>query len=631
VGRHPNSQILNDASRKLKLATMLVLASTFPIFPFTDANNIRFRCCNVANTQTQATAFQLPDKSPKAAKESHSDALKRLNKLADDAQIIGDASARSRLSARIAKVLWAYDETRARLMFKFAFDRAVDIPKLDETRKEKQLTCGLVRAEIIRLWSEKDARSAAEQLLDGTSEKGCIYGPRNRANTEHPRSDLFATTAASIVRTDVDLAYRLGLMSLDDGITINIGELLNSLALKDEKLANQLLAACIDRIATKDVNALEIVDVARFLFGEEISPAPRQRAETNVEEKAAFKKAFGTKFLTAALAATDRFVSKIERQQSKEGVDDRVTDPEIEQVWNHDSGVKEVAASYYSMLLDIREAVRNYDPDKLGQTQSLLARVGHWMSPVDREHMLVFYDNDDTPESLAAEAEKASDAGQKSELYDLAAQLAQQKGDDTKALELAAKIDDEAKRTTLSDGFRMTRAFQAADKQDFTQARELVEMIKRSDMRLNALLIIVERMRPTSETNKREAGAWLEEAQSLLNTEPGAAHKAYTMMAVARAYTQIDPEAAFKTTARAIDIVNGLSGPFSADKEQWQFLRNNPSDPLSLFGSDTRLLESLARIDYVRTLGLAGRFNDPALVVASQLSIVRMNLPPVRN
>jgi hypothetical protein len=568
---------------------------------------------------------------PKAAKESQSDALKRLNKLADDAQLIGDASARGRLLARIAKVLWTYDETRARFMFKFAFDRAVDIPKPDETKKEKQLTCGLVRTEIIRLWSEKDARSAAEQLLDGTSEKGCIYGPRNRANTEHPRSDLFATTAASIVRTDVDLAYRLGLMSLDDGITFHLTELLNNLALKDEKLANQLLSASIDRIAARDVNALEIVDVARFLFGDEVSAAPKQRAETKVDEKAAFKKAFGTKFLTAALAATDRFVSKIERQQRKEGADDRVTDPEIQQVWNHDSGVKEVAASYDSMLLDIREAVRNYDPDKLGQTQSLLARVGHWMSPVDQEHMLVFYDNGDTPESLAAEAEKASDAGQKSELYDLAAQLAQQKGDDTKALELAAKIDDEAKRTTLSDGFRMTRAFQAADKQDFAEARQLVEMIKRSDMRLNALLIIAERITQTGGTNKKEAAAWLADAQILLNTAPAGAQKAYQMMAVARAYAQIDAETAFKTTARAIEIVNGLSGPTSGDISQWQFLRNNPSDPLSVFGSDTRLFESLARIDYVRTLGLAGRFNDPALVVASQLSVVRMNLPPVRN
>src|SRR5215471_11600570 len=94
-------------------------------------------------------------------KESQSDALKRLNKLAEDASDIGDASARSRLLARIARVLWPYDETHARLMFKFALDRAVDIPKPDETKKEKQLTCGLVRAEIIRLWSEKDARSAA--------------------------------------------------------------------------------------------------------------------------------------------------------------------------------------------------------------------------------------------------------------------------------------------------------------------------------------------------------------------------------------------------------------------------------------------------------------------------------------
>jgi hypothetical protein len=156
-------------------------------------------------------------------------------------------------------------------------------------------------------------------------------------------------------------------------------------------------------------------------------------------------------------------------------------------------------------------------------------------------------------------------------------------------------------------------------------------MIKRSDMRLNALLIITNRITQTGETKKKEATAFLEEAQLLLNTAPADAQKAYKMMEVARAYTQIDPETAFKTTARAIDIVNGLSGPTSADKTQWQFLRNNPSDALSIYGSDTRLFESLARMDYKRTLGLAGRFNDPALVVATQLSVVRTNLPPVRN
>jgi len=150
-------------------------------------------------------------------------------------------------------------------------------------------------------------------------------------------------------------------------------------------------------------------------------------------------------------------------------------------------------------------------------------------------------------------------------------------------------------------------------------------------MRLNAFLIVAERITRSGETHKKEAAAWLDEAQLLLNSAPAGAQKAYKLLELARSYIQIDAETAFKNTGRAIDTINGLSRQTVGDETQWQFLRNNPSDPLSVFGSDTRLFESLARIDYDRTLTLAGRFNDPALVIASQLSVVRTNLPPVRS
>ena len=568
----------------------------------------------------------------KALVESQSDALKRLNQLADDASLIGDSSARSRLLARIASLLWPYDETRARMLFKFAFDRAIDLPKPEDEAKEKRLTCGLVRAEVTRLLSEHDPKSAAEELLNSADETTCYYGQRNRASSEHPRSELLSLTALSVVTSDPDLAYRLGLMSLEDGITTHVGELLNKLSVKDEKLARQLLSACIDRISGKDVNALEILYVALFLFQDEISADPKQRAQANVAEKAEFKKAFATKLLNGALVATDRFVGKIEQQlRGKEKADEHATDPEILKVWTREADIRELAASYYSMLLDVQEGVKRYDRDKLQQTQSLLDRLGRWMDPIDRDHMLVFYDNGDTPESLVNEAEKTSDSGQKRELYELASQLAQQKGDHNKALELAAKIDDEEKRNYLSDGLRLTRAFQAADKQEFGQARALIETITRPEMRLRALIDIAERITPTSETRKKEASALLDEAQVLLSTGSPGPQQARMMMELARVYAQADSETAFGVTARAIDMVNSSSGSSNPDKTRWQFAPIMTfSDPLSIFGTETRLFETLAKIDYARTLRLGRRFNDPALVVSAQVSVLRMNLPPIR-
>src|SRR5207249_9018618 len=140
-------------------------------------------------------------------------------------------------------------------------------------------------------------------------------------------------------------------------------------------------------------------------------------------------------------------------------------------------------------------------------------------------------------------------------LYELASQLAQQNGDHNRALELAAKIDDEERRNYLSDGLRLTRAFQAADKQEFGQARALIETITRPETRLRALIDIAERITPTSETRKKEASALLDEAQVLLSTGSPGPQEARTMMELARVYAQADSETAFSVTARAIDMV----------------------------------------------------------------------------
>src|SRR5947207_2824930 len=179
-------------------------AATMPQLANSQSPNLRVG--QSAQRRLPVTASPNNDQQ-KALVESQSDALKRLNQLADDASLIGDSSARSRLLARIASLLWPHDETRARMLFKFAFDRAIDIPKPDDVAKEKRLTCGLVRAEVTRLFAEHDPKSAAEQLLNSANETTCYYGPRNRASSEHPRSELLSLTALSLASNDPDLAY----------------------------------------------------------------------------------------------------------------------------------------------------------------------------------------------------------------------------------------------------------------------------------------------------------------------------------------------------------------------------------------------------------------------------------------
>ena len=84
-------------------------AATMPRAANTRATNLRLG---------QGVQKRLPTIPPidnerlKALNDKQSAALKRLNQLADDASLIGDSSARSRLLARIASLWWPYDESR---------------------------------------------------------------------------------------------------------------------------------------------------------------------------------------------------------------------------------------------------------------------------------------------------------------------------------------------------------------------------------------------------------------------------------------------------------------------------------------------------------------------------------------
>src|ERR1043165_5138271 len=122
----------------------------------------------------------------KALKLAQANALKRLNQIVDEADLIADAAARSRMLARIASALWTYDETRARNLFKLAYDQAINVPKPAEDIYARRPTCGTVRAEIARLLIPLDHKLAA-QLVSAADLDSCDYGPRSRASSEDAR------------------------------------------------------------------------------------------------------------------------------------------------------------------------------------------------------------------------------------------------------------------------------------------------------------------------------------------------------------------------------------------------------------------------------------------------------------
>ena len=575
-----------------------------------------------------------PDPAAEAARQKaiqlkQANALKRLNALAGDADLIADPADRVRLLAKIASVLWNYDELRARSLFKLVYAQAINIPKSEDELFARRPTCGSVRVEISQLLRSLDARLAA-QLASAGALESCDYGPRNRATSEDSRSEALTDVALAIVDGDAAGAYRLGIKSLETGIVFRTGDLITKLFATNPSLGEEFLNACLTRISVADVNGLEVHDLITFMFHEEVELDAKQRATANSDQNAELKKRFARKLLAAALAASDRLVSKIETQQrGREKPDEYISDPDVRKVWTRAATIQEMAASYYSMMLNVIEGVRRYDPDQLPAAQALIDRLGRWMDPLDRKHFLVFYGNGDTPESLAAEAESTRDPEQKKVLYEYAVDLAQQNEEDAKALAYAAKLDDPDLRQYFTDNvwmrkIAMTQAAQFADVDAF------IEKIKGPEQRLGSLMMIAEQTTPTDAKQRTAYLARLDEAKQLaLSGAPGR-QQASLIMRLARLYAAVDPNRGFEETTKAIQIVNSAPEKPLADKTHWQFRPQpfNSTDPITVFFSDPRLFETLAKADYDRTMQLAATFSNPSLAITAELLALRTALPP---
>ncbi|HEY7184484.1 MAG TPA: hypothetical protein VIC84_23810 [Blastocatellia bacterium] len=293
-------------------------------------------------------------------------------------------------------------------------------------------------------------------------------------------------------------------------------------------------------------------------------------------------------------------------------------------VFSEVAPVRERAASFFSALTDLLPAFEQHHPTNLLSARSLIEKLGDRMDPLERAHMFVFYDNGDTPDSLVAEAEASAEAQSRDELYCLAASLADLKGDTDKAFSIASRIGAPERRDDMIDSLRNNQVVKALNEAKYAEARELASRIKIPEFRIRVMLFI--------STQAAQAGhgaqiiPLLEETEALLlQTSPSSSlERAAMLMEIARVYVRADLGRGKTAMKNAIDSINAAAGATVDAATRRRFgLPVTPVDPLSLFGSDMRAFESMARNDYFQSLRLAKSFDDRALAIVAQLAVVR--------
>jgi hypothetical protein len=430
---------------------------------------------------------------------------------------------------------------------------------------------------------------------------------------------LLGQVAISLVPEDPVGAARLGHQSLVNGIVFSLPELLSRLEKKEAELAERLLEAALVRIETEEVNALELLELARYLVGEEASPSPNNEHETDKSNQDVNSAAV-VRFLNAVLTATERFVATI-----KPGNRDYAT---LQGPFSEHASVEERAASFFSALTKLLRPFERYHRSRLDEARTITEGLKRWMDPISRDHMFVFYDNGDTPESLIAEAEITRDAKSRDDLYNLAASLADQKGDYRKALSIASRIASVEDRLEVIEGVWSGQIGRAINAGQYEEALLLVREISRPERQVMQLVNIARQAAQTS--HRPRASKALDGAINLLSTirplpTPESARE---LLEIARVYASVDASRGFNLMKTAIDQINLVEMmPRDADTHR-RFARPvGPTDALTLFGSDSRWFESLARADYFKAIRLAARFNNQALSIAAQLAVVSKMLP----
>jgi hypothetical protein len=559
-------------------------------------------------------------RKPAISKEEHQkrvqrDAVKRLNLLENHSKEIADPAARVRVQARIADALWHRDEGQARRLFTKAFDDAITIQDPGSSEPYNNLSCGKVRSEILIYISQRDPRFAAQLVRRGQADAGCSFGPRERATSEDGRSVMLVQIASSILAKDPIEAARLGRESLSGGIVSQLPELCRNLQEVNSSLGNELMDAAIEHIRLREINGLELVSLGREIFGE---PSMKGgKAILNLEKKV--DALLARRLLNASLSALTRVVEKLEANQLNSAAEFSAFTPF--------APTEEIAASFYTALTELLPAFDRYDAEEAAAARSLLERLAARMDVVARNHMYVFYDNGDTPEGLMAEAEATKDERTKTELYELAAILADGKESFDRVMEIVGRIPDADKRTDMHDSVLRNQVFRLLDEKKSAEARQLMGRLIKPEMQVDVLTTMARRSAGSGDA--ADALGLLDEATDLLLgiRDGQRLRHAKMLMGIARMVAKLDAERGFKAFKAAINLINAKAFIPNDAEVQSRYARGiYPTNSLSLFGGDLREFEVLSRADYFQALKLAQAFDDKALGLVAELAVIRVKL-----
>jgi hypothetical protein len=526
---------------------------------------------------------------------------------------------RIQIKARAAYILWQYDETRARNLFREVMANMADLlnnPPDAETPEVARMFGGtkMMQGEMMQMLAMRDPRMARE-FLRATSTPKSQAGNKDGNIIEEPDLQLDMRLAAQVAESDPKLAVEIAEERLAKGLSYQLLGVISSLQEKDP-------------------------DAAAKLAGEVMT---KLRAEKLSENG-------GAKQIAVALLsmATAKHEKKDKAATSTPLLDQAALRELAEMIAGEALRNSGDYQTLYSMRT-VMPAVEQYAPARAAQLKQKLSKTMASEEGEEGEE-----GTEDTTSEVVENYRSIIDKGSADELltaaaksqppfrdmfYQRAAAKLAEDSDTEHARQLVnEKVQDANQRKSMLEQIDKAATMAEAERGKSEQARKMLAALHTNEERVQLLAQLA--IGANAKGEKKIALKFLEDASGMINQRAKNVKQLAAQLAVAHAYVQIDPARSFAILEPMVDQLNELVSAaivlygFSSEEivRDDEIMLRPMMAVLGFAGGGVvqyvNDLAVLARADFERTKNLMGKFQRDELRIIMHLTLAQSILAP---
>ena len=567
-----------------------------------------------AQNKTKPPASEKPVKAEASAEPAltpqQQRALALLDQLFDKAKDFKEGQAKIRVQARIADVLWDYDQPRARRQFEDTF-RAINSVRIHTAMNKEpsaydlRLLQSKLRAEVLPLIAQRD-RELASKLIKSLTDswltaKEEADEPKRKEQIQSEQDAQYMRLAQKLATTDPQSAAQLVLASRGAGTGTELLPVLKAIQRQDPQLADSVFSQIL---TAGNVNWLYL---EQYVFPNAVDDWAGLNLPTPASTPNRLMSQSSPTLVTQFLNYTYEAILRDAATFIARGV------------------TRNNAGIYYFLVQQMLPFFDHYQPEQAATLRAKMSELTR-LIPGEKVDYWLNAHRPRTVQDYLDEAERAKTTAEKDDNYRIAAMVAAHDGEADEALSIISKISNVSERPGLETFVRYHVALRAIEKNDAETAYKYGKEIK--DLQPHARVFSKLAQFFFKKKDLARAIEMINEAEQTVSKGEQGVDKIYAMITLAETATAIDRSRGFEIMKSVVDAINQsylklrTAGAEAKLENEWGTEINNAERNGNWLSFD-ECLPLLARADFDRALLLAQTIEDKELSALAQLAVCR--------